>query len=246
MPYKVQLDIFEGPLDLLLFFISRDEIDIYDIPIARITDQYLAYLDLMQQLNVSVAGEYIRMAATLMHIKARTLLPQLSENEEDEEVEDPRSELVEMLLEYKRFKEAAENLETFESEQSQYYPRQPSLAEIDTEVNPEELLREVTLFDLMKTFRNLLQQVPETPTHNVSRIDTSVEEQRTYILEKLHTRSSLQFSELIESFAEKITVIITFIALLDMMKDRVVRVVQSGNFDDILIKKQPESVETAT
>lgn len=246
MPYKVQLDIFEGPLDLLLFFIQRDELNIYDIPIARITDQYLAYLDLMHQLNVSIAGEYVRMAATLMRIKARTLLPQLARNEEDEEYEDPRSELVEMLLEYKRFKEASENLRSYEQEQSHYYPREPALTRIDTEVNPDELLKEVTLFDLMKTFQNLLQRIPDTlPTHNVIREDISVDEQRSYLLQRLEEGKSMKFSRLIGSLQDKIKVIVTFIALLDLMKSQLVTVAQSGNFDDILITRRSETTEQA-
>ncbi len=246
MPYKVQLDVFEGPLDLLLFFIGRDEIDIYDIPIARITDQYLEYLDLMHQLNVGIAGEYVRMAATLMRIKARTLLPQLAENDEDEEYGDPRSELVEMLLEYKRFKEASEHLRTYEQEQSHHFPRQPGLDRIDTEVNPEELLKEVNLFDIMKTFQELLQRVPETPpTHNVVRADISVDEQRSYLLQRLEGAESVRFSGIIEALQEKMKILVTFIALLDLMKNQIVTVAQSGNFDDIIIAKRAANPEPA-
>ncbi len=243
MTYKVQLDIFEGPLDLLLFFIQRDEIDIYDIPIAKITDSYLAYIDLMRQTNIGIAGEYIRMAATLMRVKARTLLPQLSDSDEDEEIEDPRSELVQMLLEYKQYKEISEDLKVRESEQLMHYHRHPDLSRINTDVTPEEVLHDVSLFDLMKTFQRLISNIPETPVHRIQRYDVTIQKQTDYLLKKINTRGELYFSEVMQDITEKLTLVVTFIAILDMIKNQQILVFQSENFDDFRIESRAAVVE---
>ena len=241
MSYEVKLDIFEGPLDLLLFFISRDEIDIYDIPISRITDSYLNYLDLMRQLNIGIAGEYIRMAATLMRVKARTLLPQLSGGQDDEDYEDPRNELVQMLLEYKRYKEIASDLKIQETEQRQHFPRKPDLSYVDTEVSPDEVLSDITLFQLMKTFKHLMENIPETPTHKITRVETNIRKQSEYIRQRITEHGKLYFSEVMKEFNNKITIIITFIALLDLMKSQQVVVFQSGIFDDFRIESRTQT-----
>lgn len=241
MSYKVKLDVFEGPLDLLLFFISREEIDIYDIPIAYITDSYLEYLDLMRELNISIAGEYIRMAATLMRIKVRTLLPQLAGEEEDEDYADPRSELVEMLLEYKRYKEIAAELKVHETEHLQHFERKPDLSYIDTEVNPEEVLSDVTLYELMKTFRHLLENIPEEPTHSIDRVKVNVRQQADYIMNRLKETGTLYFSEVMDDLESKISVIVTFIALLDMIKSQQVEIFQSDLFDDFRIERRMQT-----
>jgi len=243
MAYQVKLDIFEGPLDLLLFFIQRDEIDIYDIPISRITESYLGYLDLMRQLNIGIAGEYIRMAATLMRIKAKTLLPQLADVDE-EEYEDPRSELVEMLLEYKRFKETAGTLKELEREQRKHYSRQPDYSRIDTDIKPEEVLGEVTLYDLMRTFRYLLQSVEDQPVHRIQRYDVNVHKQQEYIRNKLKKSGAFKFSEVIRELSDKITIIVTFIALLDLIKLQQVLVTQSESFSDFRVEWRSKQVHT--
>lgn len=243
MSYKVKLDIFEGPLDLLLFFISREEIDIYDIPIAYITDSYLEYLDLMRELNISIAGEYIRMAATLMRIKARTLLPQLAGDEDDGDYVDPRSELVEMLLEYKRFKEIATDLKLHETEHLQHYERKPGLSYIDTEVNPEEVLSDVTLYQLMKTLKHLLENIPEEPTHHIDRVKVNVRQQSEYIMTRLKERGTLYFSQVMQEMENKITVIVTFIALLDMIKGQQIEIFQSDVFDDFRIERRMQTAQ---
>lgn len=244
MTYKVHLDIFEGPLDLLLFFIQRDEIEIYDIPISQITDSYLSYLDLMRQLNVGIAGEYIRMAATLMRIKARTLLPQLAESGEDEEYEDPRTELIQMLVEYRRFKEMADDLRDLEQEHLPYFHRQPDLGRVDTDVKPEEVLSEVTLYDLMRTFQQQLKSVRETPVHRIKRFDVNIRKQRDYIREKLRASGAFKFSEVIRELREKMTVIVTFIALLDMIKTQQIIVTQTEAFDDFRVEWRNKPART--
>jgi len=243
MTYKVQLDIFEGPLDLLLFFIQRDEIDIYDIPIATITDSYLGYIDLMRQMNIGIAGEYIRMAATLMRVKARTLLPQLSESDDDEEIEDPRSELVQMLLEYKQYKEISQDLKEWESEQIMHFHRQPDLSHIDTDVTPEEVLHDVSLFDLMKTFQRLISNIPETPVHRIHRYDVTIQKQSEYLLSKFNEAGEVYFSEVMQDIGEKLTLIVTFIAILDMIKNQKILVFQSDTFDDFRMELRTEVAE---
>ncbi len=242
MAYQVRLDIFDGPLDLLLFFIKRDEIDIYDIPIARITKSYLSYLDMMRQLNISVAGEYIRIAATLMRIKARMLLPQPAP-EGDEDYEDPRNELVQMLLEYKKFKEVSENLQVMEAEQRQHFPRKTDLSYIDTEVHPDEVLSDVTLYDIMQTFQRLLAEIPEPVTHNVKRFNTNIKKQSEYLLQRLREHGEILFSDVIKELKEKIPIIVTFIALLDLMKRQQVSVKQSDTFADLYIESRLEPAQ---
>jgi len=242
MAYQVRLDVFDGPLDLLLFFIKRDEIDIYDIPISQITKSYLSYLDLMRQMNISVAGEYIRIAATLMRIKARMLLPQ-PVAEDDEDYEDPRSELVQMLLEYKQFKETSEHLQVMEAEQRQHFPRKTDLSYIDTDVHPDEVLSDVTLYDIMQTFRRLLSEIPEPVTHDIKRFNTNIKKQTEYLLQRLHSNGRLRFSEIMKDLKEKIPIIVTFIALLDLMKRREVTVTQSDTFDDLHITPRLETAQ---
>lgn len=242
MAYQVRLDVFDGPLDLLLFFIKRDEIDIYDIPISRITKSYLSYLDMMRQLNIGIAGEYVRMAATLMRIKARMLLPQ-PVSEEDEDYEDPRSELVQMLLEYKQYKEASEHLQVMEAEQRRHFPRRTDLSYIDTEVHPEEVLSDVTLYDIMRTFQRLLSEIPEPVTHNIKRFNTNIKKQGDYLMKRLQRNGTLLFSEVMKELKEKIPIIVTFIALLDLMKQQKVTVLQAETFDDLQIKPRPESAK---
>ncbi|MCF7805418.1 MAG: segregation/condensation protein A [Candidatus Marinimicrobia bacterium] len=243
MSYEVKLDVFEGPLDLLLFFISRDEIDIYDIPIAYITDSYLEYLDLMRELNISIAGEYIRMAATLMRVKARTLLPQLAGDPDDEDYEDPRSELVEMLLEYKRFKELAGTLKVRESDQRQHFQRKPDLSYVDTDVRPDEVLNDVTLYELMKTFKRLLDNIPETPTHNIERVQTNIRKQSEYLRNRLQKDGKVMFSAIMKELDNKITIIVTFIALLDMIKNQEVAIFQETIFEDFRIERRMETAK---
>lgn len=242
MSYQVRLDVFDGPLDLLLFFIKRDEIDIYDIPISRITKSYLSYLDLMRQLNIGVAGEYVRMAATLMRIKARMLLPQPAA-EDDEKYEDPRSELVQMLLEYKQFKEASEHLQVMEAEQRLHFPRKTDRSYIDTDIHPEEVLSDVTLYDIMQTFRRLLAEMPEPVTHNVRRINTNIRKQSDYLMQRLQHSGRLLFSEVMKDLKEKIPIIVTFIALLDLMNQQKVTVSQDDTFDDLRIETRAEPVQ---
>ena len=174
--YRVTLPAFEGPLDLLLFLIKRDELDIYDIPISKITEDFLNYLTLMKTLNLQLAGDFLVIAATLMRIKARMLLP-AGPVDDEEEMEDPRQELVDMLIEYKRFKEAAGELSDIEEGRIKMFPRVQSMEEVYGGPTLEDSLKDVTLYDLLETVRKVLSEMPVTTTHEVETLDVTIEEQ---------------------------------------------------------------------
>ncbi len=235
--YNIALDVFEGPMDLLLYFIKRDEINIYDIPIARITREYLEYLDLMKTLNLRVAGEFIAMASTLMQIKARMLLPRFSDPE-DEDMEDPRTELVQKLVEYQQFKELGEELRCLEDQSIGHFPRKPDLSHIDTSVEPEEILQKVTLFDILAAFKKVLDRLPEGPAeHRVQKPEVSIKEQTEYIYSHFIKKSKVRFSELTQNIRKRVVLIVTFLAILEMIRSRQIRVYQEGIFDDFMIEK---------
>lgn len=235
MRYRVKLDIFEGPFDLLLFLIRKEEVDIYDIPIARITEQFLAYMEALQLLDLNVAGDFIEMVAILMHIKARMLLPR--PEIEGEEVEDPLTELVERLIEYKRFKEAAYELDDLEEARSKLYSRKSfDFLQGQEEISDEEYLDQVTLFGLMLAFRKAMDNMPKVIYHEVKKIDVTVEQRSAYIINKLKTKKVLLFQDLMHEIKEKIVLIVTFIALLELVRKQEVVVRQSKIFDDIRIK----------
>ena len=233
--YRVKLENFEGPLDLLLFFIKRDELNIYDIPIAQITQEFLSYVQLIQQLDLDTAGDFLLMAATLMQIKVRMLLPKFTE---DEDEPDPREELIKRLLEYKRFKEVSETFKKLEDKQSKIYFREYfKQDEIDAKREDVNLLKEISMFDLLKAFKKVLNDLKEDTILTVQKIPVSIEEQIDYIKYFFGTRKQYRFLELISDYREKITVIVTFIAILEMIKDSQIRVYTEGNFNDMIIYK---------
>lgn len=235
MRYRVKLDIFEGPFDLLLFLIRKEEVDIYDIPIFKITEQFLAYIEAMQLLDLNVAGDFIEMVAILMHIKARMLLPK--SEVEGEDAEDPRTELVERLIEYKRFKEASYELDDLEEKRSKLHPRKYfDFLPGQDEISDEEFLDEVTLFDLILAFRKAMDNMPKVTYHEVRKIEVTVEQQSTMILEKLKSGKMVLFQDLMREIKEKIILIVTFISILELVRDGKITVRQSDVFDDIRIK----------
>jgi segregation and condensation protein A len=236
MTYRIKLDIFEGPFDLLLFLIKKNEVDIYDIPIHEITRQFLEYVELIKMLDLEIAGEFIEMVAILMNIKARMLLP-LPVGISEEEIGDPRAELVERLIEYQRFKLAAGEMSELEDKKRLLYNRQyfPELGG-KQDISTEEFLRDVTLFDLLLAFKKALDNMPKVTYHEVHRIEVTLEQQTQFILNHLQQRSMLLFSELVEGIKERIIIIITFVALLEMIKARRILVSQSELFEDIRIK----------
>ncbi len=236
MPYRIQLDVFEGPFDLLLFLIKKNEVDIYDIPISKITKQFLDYIEVMQVLDLDIAGDFIEMVAILMNIKARMLLPRVSGEDEDE-MEDPRLELVERLLEYKKYKVASYDLETLEHDHSLLYSRKYfGYIERDSDVPDEVYLEKVTLFDLIMAFREAMENMPKVFYHEVTRIEVSVEEQTAMLMSSLNAGKIVLFRELMKKLPSKIAVIVTFIAVLELAKRGTITVNQSDVDDDIRIK----------
>jgi segregation and condensation protein A len=213
MTYRVRLSHFEGPLDLLLHLIIRDKINIYDIPISHITREYLAYIEVMQELQLEVAGEFFVMAATLMRIKAQMLLPRRVL--EDDEIEDPRDELVRNLLEYKKFKEASKDLAEREEERRMVFTRPPASFPED---QAQSKTIEVTLFDLIGAFRKVLDDLKKQVAYRVAREAFTIEEKIEAIRNTLDNRSEVLFTELFRGNFERMEIIVTFLAILELIR----------------------------
>ncbi len=222
--YRVDLEGFHGPLDLLLYLIQKDELDIYDIPIAHITEQYLAYVEIMENLSLDVAGEFIVMAATLMRIKTRLLLPVQAEDEELDE-NDPRAELVRRLLEYKRYREMAENLRRLEEERTRLHVRSVRPAGLDE--NEEEPELRVGLFDLLNALSGVFDRVTKEAVHNVHREAYTVEEKVELIRLRLRNEGTIRFDEFFRDDAIKMEVVVTFVAILELAKRQEIRLMQT-------------------
>ncbi len=234
--YKIKLDQFEGPLDLLLFFIKRDELDIYDIPISKITKEFLEYVNLIKLLDLETAGDFILMASTLMRIKVRMLLPR-EIDEKGEEI-DPRSELVQALLEYKRYKEVSEELSYMESKQRRLNFR--GNFQEDLKVAPPEydtLLKNITVFDLAKVFKAAIDNIKTEYIHEVKKITITIDEQMKFILDFLLKDVEINFLKLVADMHEKIRIVITFIALLELTKAGEIGLRMTNNFNDFIIYK---------
>ena len=235
--YRVTLPVFEGPLDLLLFLIKRDELDIYDIPISKITEDFLDYLNLMKALNLNLAGDFLVVAATLMRIKARMLLPATPVDDE-EEMDDPRQELVDMLIEYKRFKEAAGELSDIEEGRIKMFPRLQSMEEVYGGPSLEDSLKDVTLFDLLETVRRVLSEMPVVTTHDIETLDVTIEEQMGIIEGFFGEKTEFTFMELAKSLTHKVVVVLTFLALLELMRSNKITVTQDSFAGEIIIRKR--------
>jgi segregation and condensation protein A len=232
MPVNVQLDIYEGPLDLLLHLIKKNEIDVADIPIAIITEQYLSTLELMESLNLDVAGEFLVMAATLVHVKSRMLLPPEEGEEEEDEEGDPREELFRKLIEYQRYKEAGQDLEMREVLNRDVFTRRSEEAQEGDAVQFEQ----VTVFDLLSAFQKVLKRFPEERDHTVTLERISVREKMSLLLDRLRGSSKWVFQSLFEEAVSRMEVIVTFLALLELIKMRAVRVVQEERMGPIHIE----------
>ncbi len=241
MSYKVKLDIFEGPLDLLLYLIKKNEIDIHNIPIARITDQYLAYLELMEVLDLDVAGEFIVMAATLMHIKSKLLLPPEVAPVEEQEDEDPRDALVRQLLEYQRFKEAAQNLGELAVKQQAFF-RRPVDGAVAAAVAGEEPYFEASLFDLLSAFSKVLKEIPKETFYQIIKESFTVEEKVQFVRDLIRRQRRVTFHELFGPGRSKIELIATFLAVLELIRQRAIQACQEGLFGEIVIVEREASV----
>ncbi len=233
--YKVKLSDFEGPLDLLLFFIKRDELNIYDIPIAKITQDYLESLHLMAALDLEVAGEFIVMAATLMQIKVRMLLPR---DETRPEEEDPRAELVRRLIEYKRFKEVSQGMSKMEDEQRRLFYRRFFLADtrLQSEEENEESLKEITLFNLIAAYKSALDHMPKKVVHEVNLLNVTVDEQMSFVMDYLRVHAKGTLLGVVRHMTDKIRIIVTVIAILELTKNKVLRIRPSDDGADIQIE----------
>ncbi len=240
--YKVELDVFEGPLDLLLYLIKQEEVDIYHIPIERITTQYMEYLGLMRMLDLNIAGEFIVMAATLMMIKSRMLLPVEERPELEAEEEDPRWELVRQLVEYKKFKDAAAVLQTCEVRQENVF----GLGAEHLNLAPEDAglpMQDVTLFDLITAFREALKRAAPEEIGEIQSERFSVSDKIDAILTTLRRDRSISFRALFAPAAPRYEIICTFLALLELLRLRQVCALQEGPFAEIVIHRGEESPE---
>lgn len=240
MTYKIKLEAFEGPLDLLLFLIKKEEVDIYNIPIAKITQQFLEYLEIIELLDLEIASDFILMAATLMRIKAQMLLPKPSIAIEQEDIEDPRQELVQRLLEYQRFKEVAVDLGQKEDVASKHYHR--GSFKIEEEFFAEDYQQgvEVSLFDMVAAFKKLIDQSKKITIHQVEVINITLEECMEKVQRTLAEKKQVKFSELFMPGEDKLVWIITFIAILELIKLQIIRAVQDKPFEEINIRKMHE------
>ncbi len=232
--YKVKLEVFEGPLDLLLYLVKRDEIDIYDISLERITSQYLEYLQAFKELNIALAGEFIVMAANLIYLKSRSLLPRDQQPpEEDAGEEDPRWELIRQLIEYKKFKEAAAELNLRALEQERIFVRE--IASPSTIQEPLKL-GEVGIFQLIGAFQTVMKRIEaRQDMQEIFSERFTVSEKIDSILHRIATGKRLRFSDLFGAAASRIEVVVTFLALLELIRLKQVRAVQKNVFEEIEI-----------
>jgi len=234
MSYEIKLDVFEGPLDLLLYLIRKNEIDIYNIPIALITEQYLSYLEIMRSLNLDLAGEYLVLASTLIHIKSKLLLPPAEGEGEEEEGEDPRAELVQQLLEYQAFKEAALSLgERPLLERDVFTRGAASEEEQTTAEEADDALIEVDIFELVTAFRRIIAGLDRKEDLEIDTEKMSLADRINEIMERLSEEGQITFSDLLGDRTDRRRIIYTFLAILELMKLRMVRAYQSGPFGAI-------------
>ncbi len=242
MAYEIKLDVFEGPLDLLLYLIKKNEIDIYNIPIALITDQYLQYLEIMRSLNLDLAGEYLVLASTLIHIKSRLLLPPVDPVDSEGE-QDPRAELVQQLLEYKSYKEAALLLDKRLLLERDIFKRGYPLPEMQAPEEDESSDIELNIFDLINAFQRIVSQMDKEIYLEVKSDHLSLADRINEILERLIAVQNLTFQELFDGFADKRMIIYTLLAILELMKMRMIRAYQTGPFGIIRIQRAVEEVD---
>jgi len=230
MEYGIKLEIFEGPMDLLLHLIQKNDLDIYDIPISKITSEYLAYLNLMKEMNLDVAGDFLIMAATLMRIKSKMLLPQ-HENEDEEELEDPRDEITKRLLEYKKFKEASKLLKTNLEKQKDVFFRKTQ-----PEFTDEDFGVDVSLFDLMDAFRKVLEKAKKS-SKEIIKEEFTIEDKIRIVLSLLEGKKFISFYSIFLKDESRYSVIVTFLALLELIKIGQIYVRQNEAFSEIRIYK---------
>lgn len=237
MSYEIKLEQFEGPLDLLLFFIHRDKINIYDIPISHITQEFLEYSNMMGLLRIDMGGEFILMAAMLMQIKAKLLLPQSNELDEDGEILDPRIDLVQKLIEYKQYKNSAETFRAIHETHSQKYERGQEISFSHQQEDMTLYVQDVSLFNLISMFKELIENQPEVNPYKLQQEEINVHEQVELIRSFFSTKKKFYFSDLGELLTSKLRIVVTFMALLEMLKNGEIEIHQSGPFSKMKILK---------
>ena len=233
--YEVKLDVFEGPMDLLLYLIRKDELDIYDIPIAHITTQYLGFLQHIHQLDIEQASDFILMAATLLRIKSQMMLPREELGPDGEDEEDPKAELVRRLLEYQQFKDIADWLGVRKDERRDVYLRRQGP---NDGIEESAQLRPVSLFDLLVVYKHVLDTVPESLVHQIVEEEVSVAECIDYLLAVLARNARISFMDLLQG-RNRQALIATFVGVLELLKSQRVRVQQARPFDEIWIEQSP-------
>ena len=235
--YQIHLDNFEGPIDLLLYFIRRDELDIYDIPISKITKEFVETVEEWEKVHLHVAGDFIVMASTLMRIKAKLLLPR-PEIDDDGDIIDPRTELVQQLVEYKRYKDAAEILNNLSNDQSMKFKRQlePLMFADESDVE-ENLILDVTLFDLARFFKSAMDSMPVVSQFELSREPVKLEQQKKFIFKHFDGEGRLKFSAILDKLETRMEVVVTFLAILDLVRDGSCKLIQEKVFGDLELQK---------
>jgi segregation and condensation protein A len=246
--YNVKLDAFEGPLDLLLHLINRLEIDIYDIPMAELTKQYMEHIRAMKVLELNEVSEYLVMAATLLAIKSKTLLPIHEEETFDADLEvdltDPREELVTKLLEYRKYKEAAQQLQEFEQTRSHFFTRPPSdFTNVELKKQPVLFEETASIYDMLGAFQKMLKrkQLKKPLSTKIAKAEISIKDRMEYVFHRLQDRGGkIRFFSLFDDETEKSVIIVTFLSLLELMKRQVISVVQEQNFEDptVILRKE--------
>ncbi len=248
MSFEIHLPLFDGPFDLLLFFIERDELDIYDIPIAKITNDFNDYLRRLEEMNLEVASDFIVVAAQLIKIKARMLIPRAEINDKGEEI-DPREELIQHLLEYKKFKEATKKLAENEADRIARYERGNIDAELKAMLPGKEDESEwesLDLYKLMKVFHKVMHRFEleaNAPKHVVVQYPYSIEEQSQFIKDRLLTQENVSFTELLELMPQRIAVVFNFLAILELIQLQLVEIVIGEGFNNFWLKKKEEFID---
>jgi segregation and condensation protein A len=240
--YRVNLDIFAGPLDLLLYLVRKEEVDIYDIPLAKITDQYLRYLDMLKQLDIDLAGDFLVMAATLMEIKSAMLLPKAEpEQMAQEAAGDPRAELIRQLLEYKKYKDAANLLDAAAERQQERFGRPTNLiSQLVPEAEPEVDMDRISIWDLLEAFDSVCKAIgTQTYTGHI-RDDTPIDLYQIEVLHRLQTEGSLTFERIFEAKPNRLVMVGIFLALLELIRDRLVWAEQGENSSQIYLRALTE------
>jgi segregation and condensation protein A len=242
MSYKVKLEIFEGPLDLLLYLIKKNDIDISNIPIVEVTEQYMRYIELMKMLDLDIVGDFLVMAATLMQIKSKMLLPP-DPTEELEIEEDPRDELARRLFEYKKFKEIADALKDKEIKQRDLFKRVGDEGQKrQIREDAKEIYFEANLFDLINAFSDALKKVPEETLHEIIKDEFTVDKKIHELLHFLLERSSVFLKELFVKSRSKIEIVVTFLSILELVRLKEIKIVQKRNFSDIEIIRNKDNI----